>query len=279
MTLEELLETPEVKSPSVIYIDYRESFDDNEDMLKAYLSGDEEKLWEHTMDWYVDSKYYYMQSLRESYPEIELLSEDELEVLSEAIDENDESEAEAIDQLARNSSNVIVTIDLYPTEEQNERFDLQLSYMDSKYREDSVLHTSYYDPEDDYDRKRRFMLAIASRYKLPLSAEFIEEVAANSHTCSTFQVMMRMDIKDARDIYTHGGKVKITNPEIGLVDTINGAGWADEVEGTIVLDVTKGKAIPEPLDVGYTWRDICGGWVGQVDTDILALNLPVADAA
>lgn len=272
ITLEEVIkQLPE--KVTLTYVDYRDELN-SEDCAKI-LGGqlDDVAL---DIDENNDRSYGYDSVLEDIIPDAEereaFKDSDDYPDFMCACDERDDSNV--IRELAKNSGNKMV------------RFRINLPDGNQFYQ-DGWVHT--WEEKQIIQTAKDMAKALRVQYKK--NADKLVEIVENASYGGYLYVLAYVDFEDLMDAVDHclqkdSHKVRITftNPNVLILDRLNGSGHENEIEGKVTIEFSKKdldtnsgamQLDEKGAKTGYSWSDDIAGVVKSCyETDIKIEKLP-----
>lgn len=269
---------------SLTYVDYRDSFDGNDKIVQAFLTGDLDAISEEIDGWddyenrLESVKHYAGDILREYDLEWDDLDPDEQDEIRFAMEEKDDSNA--FDQLIKNTSNKVVRYDLESVQ------DALYNYCaddEGNVDQDKLDHLTW-GINNNFDDRVAFVKSYLGNLGFDTESEEFDKQARSLvgngnydwHEGVQMGYTFRADITDVNvNEWNSEENRMMTERDIafkdeawfGMIDRYNGSGW---VENFPVSEkgVTFTASLEKPVQLdskagGYGWEEITGGTYGM----------------
>jgi hypothetical protein len=223
-------EIPE--SITLIFVDYRESFDGHEKLLQKFISGDTDELYEEIDGWYDEAIRHNVanvteemsSAIQEKYNLEEEEAEEIIEEYRESIEEiiHDRDDSTVFEDLARNTTGLVAHYDTgYEMESDswnwsNQRVNQEIFDI-KKFL--GILDTQ------DYDDALDMMIRQASYG-------------------GSLLIFFNLDLDDFKNVTDHRNTVTFNDAQIGIIDHCNGSGD------------TLGRSISAPIKLPYNPKNV-----------------------
>lgn len=216
----------------LVYVDYRDEL--LSDQIKHIMNNDMDSLWDSLAEYESESTWYGVEAVLEytfSAEELGELSDEDKDLLVETIRERDNSDF--LSGLLRNTSDVLVRYRIDEVEWDGENF-------------------------DDYIVELAKMLGISAKH----NKDALEEMAANanvSYYSPDLYLIFTMSLDDVVNLNYNPSKfMKVVNPGVLLLDTMNGSGFDGSVPLVWDAPFERDNLIWDDKKAGhgYAWDDV-----------------------
>lgn len=205
---------------SLVYVDYRSHLD--AEMVAEYVMSEDfsHDGWDWLWEAQAESVWEIIQPYRD---DLTPAQEDELQQWIESCDDSN-----PIADLVRNTDDVAMVM-----------------FGEELYRAVEDVDTEKID-------------AAMKELGVELTADELATTQAEAWGGGQATVRVMASVEDARKLYQEGGTFTVREPDVGLLDRYNGAGWLDRPDREFTITVKKGELVPETASGGYNWMEIAG---------------------